>query len=157
NADQSKLFCEQPARPSSALTIQIAAVIGRITRGKINFPNTNPAVTLWMLDLRSSGAKKIARVRQPYFVLGERWHFSPGYRRASGYTFDYQASPALVFHSIDLDSGKVRKFQLDGIPCDWWDDRQMIVRRHSGDFDLLNVETGETNSLFSAREIEDFM
>jgi hypothetical protein len=84
---------------------------------------------------------------------GSTWRSSPGFRY--GCNVPSNAEDGSAFFLCDLETGVFAKIKLQGDVQGWWGESKILVRDSAQNFVLFDVTTRQTNTLFSARFLEE--
>jgi hypothetical protein len=84
---------------------------------------------------------------------GSHWRPSPGFRY--GCNVPNNAEEGTAFFLCDVETGAFEKIRFQGDVQGWWDESQLLIREPAGNFVLFNVITRKTNTLFSAKFLEN--
>jgi hypothetical protein len=141
NDNGTKLLCEGHASLETSLKQKLIALSDKNFRGKGPLAKVNRADTYWVLDLRDNSVRR----------LGELSQF-PG---TGSCNLPSNAEEASAFFLCDLETGVFEKIKFQGDVQGWWDESQSLVRDSEQNFMLFDVTTRKTNTLFSARFLED--
>jgi hypothetical protein len=74
------------------------------------------------------------------------WHASPDFHY--GYTVP-TINMQTTLYLCDLEQPSFRQITIHGWPCGWWDDHDILIEMGGNQFDLLDIRTETTRSLFS--------
>lgn len=152
NGDGTKLLCEGHASLETSLKQKLIALNDKIFRGKGPLAKVNRADTYWVIDLRDNSVRRLGELSQ-FPGTGSTWRSSPGYRY--GCNVPSNAEEGSAFFLCDLETGVFEKIKFQGDVQGWWGESQILVRDSAQNFVLFDVTTRRTNTLFSARFLED--
>ena len=152
NGDGTKLLCEGHASLETSFKQKLVALSEKIFRGKGPLAKVNRADTYWVLDLRDKSVRRLGELSQ-FPGTGSTWRSSPGFR--FGCNVPSNAEEGSAFFLCDLETGVFEKIKLQGDVQGWWDESQILVRDSAQTFVLFDATTRRTNTLFSARFLED--
>ena len=57
----------------------------------------------------------------------------------------------------DLEQPSLRQISIQGYPCGWWDEHDVLIDMGNNQFDLLDITTQTTRSLFGAGDFEKLL
>jgi hypothetical protein len=103
----------------------------------------------WILNLKDGSARRVGRLTQ-YPGAGSLFLPSPDFRYGLN---NPTGSPRTELFLCDMESNRFTKITLAGRLSGWWDARNILVRETDGAFVLFDVESHETNTLFSAAAV----
>lgn len=153
--DNSRLLVRGPPSPATSLRnlgIRSLNAVRRVFGAK-PLPQGRRVDTFWILDTKDNSANRLGSVSQ-FAGTGSEWHPSPDLRR--GYTM-----PTTTFGSAlllcDFEARTMTRVSIHGQPKGWWDDRQLLVESAHNQFDLFDVDTRATHTLFSPADVAAFL
>jgi len=156
NHDQTKVLCVQRTGPppnptrSKAMTF-IKTMIKTISGGKIN--PVDDVETFWSLDLERNSATRLGQANQ-LRGAGSSFFPSPGFRY--GYnkpTGSFQNSGLFI---CDLEKNGFTKDPVDGWPCGWWNEHQILMKAPNNDFTLYDVVTRQSTPFLGLSQLKNF-
>jgi hypothetical protein len=103
------------------------------------------AEVFWILDTSQNSAKKVGSLSQAVGA-GSIWRSSPDFHY--GYTMP-TTTTGTALYLCDLEQASLRSIPIHGGPCGWWDDHDILINAGNNQFDLLDIKTETTRSLFS--------
>lgn len=106
--------------------------------------------TFWVVDTSRNSAQRVDSLSQ-YSGTGSTWHPSPDFRY--GYTVP-TTSLGFALYLCDLQQPSLARIVIHGDPRGWWDEHDILIDAGTNQFDLLDIRTKTTRSLFSAADFK---
>lgn len=107
----------------------------------------------WIMDTSRNSVKRVGSLWQ-LTGSGSRWHPSPDFRY--GYT-EPTTSMLTALYLCDLEQPSLKRISIPGYPRGWWDEHDILFDMGKNQFDLLDIRTGTTRSLFSDADFEKLL
>lgn len=148
-ADHSKVLCEDAENFNASFRSSAISLINKIFGGRL--PKANRLDTYWMLDVKRNSAHSVGALSQ-LPGTGSRWHQSPDFRLGYNVPNNYNDEDH-AFYLCDLQEETFRKIKVEGKLQGWWNERQVMIKTASGDFDLYDVFDGTTSPFLDLKTI----
>lgn len=153
--DHSRLLVRGPPSPATSLRsfgIRAVNAVRRVFGAKRSPPGKR-VETFWILNTADNSTMRLGALSQ-FAGTGSEWHPSPDFRR--GYTMPTTTFGSALF-LCDLEAGSITRVAVPGQPKGWWDERQLLIESGHNQFDLFDVDTRKTHTLFSAAAVAAFL
>lgn len=146
NSDQTKLLCHSA---SASMKWKLTRWLQKTSFGRGLSRKLNYDEAFWLLDLKNNSAVRVGKVSQ---AGGSSSLFipSPGFRY--GYN-EPSTGEEGVFFLCDLEGKLFTKIKIEGELLGWWDEEHILFKDKLNDFDLFDVTTHKTNTVFAAAAI----
>ncbi|NOS70752.1 MAG: hypothetical protein HOP33_12570 [Verrucomicrobia bacterium] len=153
NNDQTKLLCSGHDSLLPTMKYRLAKWLDQAFGWKIS-SRLNTDETHWILDLRNNHAKPIGQFSQ-LAGMGSMWHPSPGFR--FGYNIPSTIGEGREFYLCDLELEQMTLIRYNASVQTWWDEQHLLMKDHKQNFFLYDVLTRQSNQLFSAAQLNQFL
>jgi hypothetical protein len=148
NSDQTKLLC-QGYSASASMKWKLIRWLDKSSFGKGLSRKLNYDEAFWLLDLKNNSAVRIGKVYQGV-GFGSSFIPSPDFRY--GYNSPSTVAEG-VFFLCNLESNLFTKIKIEGEPLGWWDEQSILFKDKLNNFNLFDVTTHKTNTVFAAAAI----
>ena len=120
----------------------------------IRLPGASQRIeTFWILDTSRNSAKEVDSLSQ-YSGAGSTWHPSPDFRY--GYTMPTTSMQTAIY-LCDPEQASLKPIPIRGYPCGWWDEHDILIDMGNDQFDLLDISTQTTRSLYSPADFQKLL
>jgi hypothetical protein len=119
----------------------------------IRLPPPRRTETFWIIDTSQNSVKRVGSLSQ-YSHSSSSWHPSPDFRR--GYTVPTTSMGATLY-LCDLEQASLKRIRIHGYPFGWWDDHDILIEAGTNQFDLLDIKTEATRTLFHAADFDKLL
>lgn len=119
----------------------------------IRLPTPPRTETFWIVDTSRNSVKRIGSLSQhPH--SSSSWHSSPDFRR--GFTVP-STSVGSTLYLCDLEQESLKQISIHGYPFGWWDDHDILINTGINQFDLLDIRTETTRTLFNPADFDKLL
>jgi hypothetical protein len=125
----------------------------RLLRFGINLSPPPRTETFWIVDTSRNSVKRIGSLTQ-HPRSSSAWHPSPDFRR--GYTVP-STSVGSALYLCDLEQASLKQISIHGYPFGWWDDHDILINTAINQFDLLDINTETTRTLFNPVDFDKLL
>jgi hypothetical protein len=148
--DGSLLLVMGSESPESSRPDWLAALL-RALGVKLSPPQRTE--TFWIVDTSRNSVKRVGSLSQ-HSRSSSLWHSSPDFRR--GYTVP-STSMGSALYLCDLEQATLKRIPIHGAPFGWWDDHDILINTAINQFDLLDIKTETTRTLFSPADFDKLL
>ena len=148
NSDQTKLLCDGYSA-SASMKWKLIRWLEKTSFGKGLSRRLNYDEAFWLLDLKNNSAVRVGKVYQGV-GFGSSFIPSPGFRY--GYNVPSTVDEG-VFFLCDLESNLFTKIKVEGELQGWWDGERILFKDKLNNFNLFDITTHKTNTVFAATTI----